>query len=55
MNELSKMSNDAHADAAIHQKWVANYCIAEMQAVYDMSFNLIAGRLNILPDSMNCD
>jgi len=42
MNELSKMSNDAHDDVAIHQKWVANYRTAEMQAFYEMAFDLIA-------------
>lgn len=55
MTELSKKSGDAHADVAIHQKWVANYRTAEMQAFYDMAFDMIAGRLNASLDSMILD
>lgn len=55
MNELSKASNDAHDDAAIHQKWVANYRTAEMQAFYDMAFDRIAEHLQAPPRSMILD
>ena len=55
MKELSKASNDAHADVAIHQKWVANYRTAEMQAFYDMAFDRIAKHLQAPPRSMILD
>lgn len=55
MNELSKTSNDAHADAAIHQKWVANYRTAEMQSFYDMAFDRIAEHLQAPPRSRILD
>lgn len=41
-----KTVSDAHADSAIHQKWVANYRTAEMQAFYEIAFDLIAERLD---------
>jgi len=55
MNELTTVSSDAHADAAIHQKWVANYRTAEMQAFYDMAFDRIRKCLNASPGSMILD
>jgi len=55
MSELSKSSSDLHADSAIHHKWVANYRTAEMQAFYEMAFDLIVERLNAPPDSMILD
>jgi 2-polyprenyl-3-methyl-5-hydroxy-6-metoxy-1,4-benzoquinol methylase len=55
MNELTEKADDAHSDSAIHQKWVANYRTAEMQAFYEMAFDLIAERLNAPTDSMILD
>jgi ubiquinone/menaquinone biosynthesis C-methylase UbiE len=55
MNDLTEVVNDAHAESAIHQKWVANYRTAEMQAFYDMAFDRIVERLRAPSGSMILD
>lgn len=55
MNEVTEIPSDAHSDSAIHQKWVANYRTAEMQAFYDMAFDMIAERLGAPTGSMILD
>lgn len=55
MRETAKVVGDAHADAAIHQKWVANYRTPEMQGFYGMAFDKIVTLLDAPPDSMILD
>jgi 2-polyprenyl-3-methyl-5-hydroxy-6-metoxy-1,4-benzoquinol methylase len=55
MSDATARTSDAHADSAIHQKWVANYRTPDMQAFYEMAFDMIARHLNAPADSAILD
>ena len=55
MSDATARTSDAHADSAIHQKWVANYRTPDMQAFYEMAFDMIARHLNAPVDSTILD
>ncbi len=48
-------TGDAHADTAIHHKWVANYRTPEMQEFYDMAFDRFISHLAAPSDSLILD
>jgi SAM-dependent methyltransferase len=51
----SAATGDALADAAIHEKWVADYRTPEAQAFYEMAFDDIVRRLDAPKDSTILD
>jgi ubiquinone/menaquinone biosynthesis C-methylase UbiE len=46
---------DAMADSAIHEQWVAAYRTPEARGFYEMAFDEIAARLNAPPDAAILD
>jgi ubiquinone/menaquinone biosynthesis C-methylase UbiE len=50
-----KAAGDAHADASIHHKWVANYRTPEMQEFYDMAFDRFISYLAAPPNALILD
>ena len=55
MKQTANVLGDAHADSAIHQKWVANYRTPEMQVFYDMAFDRIVTLLEAPPGAVILD
>lgn len=55
MTQVTDAAADAHGDAAIHHKWVANYRTQEMQAFYDMAFDCFIRYLGASPDAVILD
>lgn len=55
MSQSVRASGDAHADASIHHKWVANYRTPEMQEFYDMAFDRFISYLEAPPNATILD